>query len=293
MAHRLEDFAARLEGDVAGRDGVLCPGPGHSRRDRSLSVRFDSTVPDGFIVHSFAGDDPISCRDHVRRCLGLPGFEAGHRSQRTSARSARFAAGSASANHDKARWLWQASVPLNNTGGETYLRKTRCIGCPLPPTMRFLPPRGGHPPAIVSAYAVPQEDEPGVLDMHGVDVRAVHLTRLTADCTSRTGKITLASPGGMPIVVAPWTDSLGLVICEGIEDALSAHEATGLPAWAAGSAPKLPKLAPAVPGWADCVTIIEDPDSAGRTGTGKLAAALGDRDIHVEVARLRGSEVAS
>ena len=41
---------------------------------------------------------------------------------------------------------------------------------------------------------------------------------------------------GAPIVLAPLTDALGLAITEGIEDALSVHEATGLGVWAAGSA---------------------------------------------------------
>ena len=67
--------ARALGGDISGRDGVVCPGPGHSRQDRSLSVRLDSTAPDGFVVHSFAGDDPITCKDHVRERLGLGAFK--------------------------------------------------------------------------------------------------------------------------------------------------------------------------------------------------------------------------
>jgi hypothetical protein len=54
--------ARALGGDVSGRDGVVCPGPGHSRQDRSLSVRFDPSAPDGFVVHSFAGEDRSSAR---------------------------------------------------------------------------------------------------------------------------------------------------------------------------------------------------------------------------------------
>ena len=46
--------AIALCGDVVGRESVLCPGPGHSPKDRSLSVRL---TPDGPVVHSFAGDD--------------------------------------------------------------------------------------------------------------------------------------------------------------------------------------------------------------------------------------------
>ena len=43
-------LAKLLGGDVAGRDRILCPGPGHTAKDRSLSV----TLAGGdFIVHSF------------------------------------------------------------------------------------------------------------------------------------------------------------------------------------------------------------------------------------------------
>src|SRR6516164_6400933 len=66
--------AELLGGDVSG-DEALAPGPGHSDVDRSLSVKLDSIAPDGFVVHSFAGDDAIACRDHVRRKLRLPEFK--------------------------------------------------------------------------------------------------------------------------------------------------------------------------------------------------------------------------
>jgi hypothetical protein len=51
------------------------PGPGHSAKDRSLAVKLDCAAPDGFVTHSFAGDDPTVCRDYVREKLGLPQFE--------------------------------------------------------------------------------------------------------------------------------------------------------------------------------------------------------------------------
>src|SRR5262249_29376799 len=54
--------------------GILCPGPQHSPQDRSLSVKFDVQAEAGFVVHSFANDDPILCRDHVRQRLGLAPF---------------------------------------------------------------------------------------------------------------------------------------------------------------------------------------------------------------------------
>src|SRR4051794_15606787 len=67
------DLARALGGDVQ-RDGALVPGPGHSRRDRSLSVTLSPSAPDGFAVYSQAGDDPLVCKDYVRGRLGLEPF---------------------------------------------------------------------------------------------------------------------------------------------------------------------------------------------------------------------------
>ncbi len=63
--------AARMLGGQVSGGQVLCPGRGHSAADRSLAVRFEPDAPDGFVVHSFARDDAILCRDHVRSRLGL------------------------------------------------------------------------------------------------------------------------------------------------------------------------------------------------------------------------------
>jgi hypothetical protein len=71
--HDLQSLARALGGVVSGKE-VLAPGPGHSAKDRSLSVTLDPKAPDGFIVNSFAGDDPIRCKDFVREKAGLPAF---------------------------------------------------------------------------------------------------------------------------------------------------------------------------------------------------------------------------
>jgi predicted DNA-binding transcriptional regulator AlpA len=70
MNYSPKQVAAALGGEVLGRE-VLAPGPNHSAKDRSLAVRFDPAAPDGFVVHSFAGDDPLQCKDHVRSKLGI------------------------------------------------------------------------------------------------------------------------------------------------------------------------------------------------------------------------------
>jgi putative DNA primase/helicase len=77
----LRSLAHALGGEVSGRQ-IIAPGPKHSPRDRSLAVRLDPAAPDGFVVHSFAGDDWQECRDYVRFRLGLPSWEPGDEQQR-------------------------------------------------------------------------------------------------------------------------------------------------------------------------------------------------------------------
>ena len=77
----IERIAELLGGEVCGNQ-VSAPGPGHGAGDRSLSVRIDGSAPDGFVVHSFAGDDGIVCKDYVRGKLGLPPFDEEKAGQR-------------------------------------------------------------------------------------------------------------------------------------------------------------------------------------------------------------------
>jgi RecA-family ATPase len=65
----LQSLARALGGKISGGQ-ILAPGPGHKPADRSLSVKLDSSSPDGFVVHSFSADDPITCRDYVREKIG-------------------------------------------------------------------------------------------------------------------------------------------------------------------------------------------------------------------------------
>jgi Toprim domain len=76
----LRIIARALGGEVSGRQ-VLAPGPGHSPRDRSLSIKIEPDAPDGFLVHSFAGDDPIACKNHVRHLVG-PEWQPGDEQDR-------------------------------------------------------------------------------------------------------------------------------------------------------------------------------------------------------------------
>src|SRR4030081_3264167 len=75
---------ARALGGVVVSGGVNAPGPGHKQSDRSLRIFLDNG-PDGFRVHSFAGDDPIQCKDYVRAKAGLEAWQPSR--PRTNGRS--------------------------------------------------------------------------------------------------------------------------------------------------------------------------------------------------------------
>lgn len=76
----VHQIVAALGGQVTGADTCNIPGPGHSDSDKSLSIKIDPTTPDGFLVHSHAGDDDIECKDWIRKQLGLPRWRASGRS---------------------------------------------------------------------------------------------------------------------------------------------------------------------------------------------------------------------
>lgn len=70
-----------LGGEVEKPDRINVPGPGHSKRDRSLTVFFGDQCPEGFAVYSHAADDFRECRDYVRDKLGLPAWKPSDKSE--------------------------------------------------------------------------------------------------------------------------------------------------------------------------------------------------------------------
>jgi hypothetical protein len=174
----------------------------------------------------------------------------------------------------KARGLWLRSLPAAGSVVETYLRARGYHG-PIPATVRYLPRNGAWPPALIAAYGMATEVEPGRLAIADDAVVGVHLIKLKPDGSDRLredgAKITIGKSIVAPIVLAPPNDLLGLCIAEGIEDALIAHQATGLGSWAAGGATKLPKLADAIPDYIEAVTIPVDDNEAGRVNANELA----------------------
>jgi hypothetical protein len=187
----------------------------------------------------------------------------------------------------KALGLWRRGKPVANTPVERYLKSARGYRGRIPATIRFLPASQGFAPAMIAAIGNAAEIEPGVVAVSDQAIRGVHITSLKSDGLAKAGtdcdKIMIGKSIGTPIVLAPPNDGLGLAVTEGVEDALSVHEATGLGAWAAGSASRMPALAGAVPDYIECVTIVADADDAGRTNAQKLADALAPHGCEVRL----------
>jgi hypothetical protein len=272
---------------------IPCPVPSHGkgRGDRHPSLR----IGDGetrVLLHCFGGCDPRDVLEELRRRGLLDGPRPEHpRPAKKTATPDAYARG----QHRKAARLWSQREPIAGSIAEIYVR-SRGITCALPRTFGFLSPtKPEHHPAMIAAFAIPDEPEPGVIgEPRGVE--AVHLTLLKPDGSGKADapkpKLMVGSPGALPIVVAPPNDLLALAITEGIEDALTAHQATGLGAWAAGAAGRMPGLAGLIPSYIasyiECVTIFAHAsDRAGRDGAQGLAEALDrrnrDGDLNVEI----------
>jgi hypothetical protein len=279
----LRSLARALNGEISGGQ-VLAPGPGHSAKDRSLSITLSA---DGkLIAHSFACDDWQTCRDYVRARLGLSPFKPGSEPQRRRVPQPPKAHDEVSNKREIAKWLWGVRKPVTDgCPAALYLRRRRGYDGPVPPTLCYLPANGKHPPAMIAAFGFCVEPELGLIEPLG-SVTAVHLTRLTphgenAGDEGNPAKIMLGAMSGLPIVLAPVNDGLGLAITEGIEDGLS--EETGLGVWAAGSAGNMPKIAAALPPYVECVTIFAHRDEAGMRGAKEAARLITATGVEVNL----------
>jgi putative DNA primase/helicase len=190
-------------------------------------------------------------------------------------------------NSPKAAWIWLQREPITEgTPPWLYLRKRGHTG-PIPPTLGYLPARGAYSAAMIAAFGIADEPEPGIIVPPKI-VKGIHLTRITGDGekalnASGKAKIMAGLCKGAPITVSPPSDLLGMAVTEGIEDGLSVYQSTGLGVWAAGCGGFMPALEPLIPEYIEAVTIYAHDDETGRGGAIDLARSLKARGIEVFV----------
>ncbi len=246
-------------------DGWLACCPAHNDKTPSLSIKQKDNSRD-VILHCFAGCDFLDILRSLSAYSPLP-FTSDFQNRTIKRPTIDHATKEADErNAFYARQIVQASRPLDAVEPVLRYLKNRGIESVNSSALRAhrnlkYSPGGSYYPALIAS----------VSDMRG-NLLGVHRTYVSYDGLSKApvdkpkkmlgnlqdGSVQLAEPGST------------LMIGEGIETCLSAMQATGLPAWAALSASRLPLVS--IP---ECVTeliILADHDDAG-----KSAAALTGR----------------
>jgi putative DNA primase/helicase len=214
-------------------------------------------APDGFIVHSFAGDDPIACRDYVREKCGLPSFKPnGHVSPTKTIYEYRDVNGALrycktrrdytdgrkdfyfdkpsrdNKNFEYAMCIWGESRDPRGTLVEAYLQSRR-LELPDEPAfeaIRF------HPACLFGSERFPAM-VCLVRNIIANESQAVHRTALMPDGTAakrndKTFRMSLGPIAGGAIKLDPDEDvTQGLCIGEGVETCLAGRQMGYRPVW--------------------------------------------------------------
>lgn len=219
----LREIAKFLGGDVVSGGEVLAPGPGHSRRDRSMSIILSKTGKP--IVHSFCGDDWRACIDFVNKRLGLS--HDASKSRPEPRPRPRNVPAARPPDDDKARLraalnIWDKACDPRGSIVEIYL-KSRGLELPAEAAneaIRFhrdCPFGDETHPAMIGLVRNIFTNEP----------QAVHRTALAPDGTAikrkgKTLRMSLGPIAGGAIKLSPDENvTLCLGIGEGIESTLS------------------------------------------------------------------------
>jgi putative DNA primase/helicase len=234
----LRAMARALGGEVIGGQ-VSCPGPGHSPRDRSLSVRIVAAAPMGFIAHSHCGDDWIVCRDHVAKLLG---FERdGWKRDRQELPKPKPAAIDNSDKIAGGLAYWNESGDPRQTVVKTYLnsRALELSDDIAGSVIRW----NGRIGAMVSLMRNVLTGEPQAVLRTYLDRDGRKRTIFDRDGKALGERLFKGPTGGAAIMLDPFEAVTGgLYIGEGVETCLAGRQKGMRPAWALGSAGEIAKF---------------------------------------------------
>lgn len=269
----LREIVRRLgAGDIhSGGKAATVPGPGHSLKDRSLSLRVSD---DGARVlwFSHANDDAAA----VFRHLGIEGAErenlSGPELQRRREARAKAIAADRARKLAFCRQVWADTLPAEGSLVALYLRGRGLAGS-IPEALRF------HPSAPL---AYPTEENPSprrapamVAIASGPDGTScgLHVTILKPDGSGkapmRNPRLMFGDLAGAAVRLGPVPVGGELGVAEGIETAVSYRDLTGVPTWAALSTAGLARFTP--PLGIVRLVVAADSDPAGIKAARELA----------------------
>lgn len=258
MTLNLQNIAHALGGQVSGRE-VLCPTPGHSKRDRGTAIRIADGAPDGLLIACYNGDwrDVAQVKDALRDAGLLPAYD-GTRRELTDAEMAAIKRAEAEREREKAEAQANAAE---------FVRQRLTESRPADPMHPYLVRKRIAPERLWQRgdlLLVPIADETG---------RLWNWQTIAADGTKRFAK------GGRLKGLFWWAGKADahLVIGEGVATVAAIRRATGLPVVAALSAHNLPVVAALIrtrrPELA--LTIAADDDPTGIDAARRAAAETG------------------
>jgi Toprim domain len=216
------EVARAFGGSVIGPGRVLVPGPGHSKRDRSLEILLKPDAPSGFLCRSFAGDDDLHCKDYVRQVLGLPPWEPRQRTTPPQPAQKPEPDDNQRNRIAHAALIWRQTADPRGTNVECYLRsRGLALDAALVDVIRFHPRYG-----MVALLRDVLSDAPC----------GVHRTYLDGDGRKVDRKMLGRAKGAAIKLDSSEQVVTALCIGEGLETCLTAREANYRPVWALGSA---------------------------------------------------------
>ncbi|XYD12629.1 toprim domain-containing protein (plasmid) [Methylobacterium sp. NMS12] len=242
----LHHAASCLPGGRVISGGVSFQGIGHRSGDTSARLLPDPDARNGYIVVSFAGDDPLMLRDYVDERCGLPRWEDRSRdreervdprelARQERAREQQRLAQEAEAKIkiERVRRIWdEAERDPRGTLVERYLNQHRKLDLPASVcghAVRYLargPWEAERVPMMLCSYR----------DLATNEVVGLHRTRLDPDTACKIGRKMLGRAGGAAIKLTPDAEvTMGLALAEGVESALAGMALGFVPMWATGS----------------------------------------------------------
>ena len=295
----LQHAASRLPGGRVISGGVSFRAPGHGPNDMSARILPDPGMRNGYIVTSFAGDDPLALRDYVDAQCDLPRWEERGRQTRRDpqgearqerAREQQRVAREAEAKikAERVARIWrEAQADVAGTPVETYLTKHRGVVLPEAAcgyTIRFLrdgPWEGQRVPMMICAFRDIATDE----------VVGLHRTRLDPTTGAKIDRKMLGRAGGAAIKLTPDADvTMGLALAEGVESALAGMVLGLVPMWATGSVGGIAAF-PVLPG-IEALTICAETGEASERAVQEAGTRWTEADREVRIVRPRsGSDL--
>lgn len=242
----LHHAASCLPGGRVISGGVSFQGIGHRTGDMSARLLPDPDARNGYVVTSFAGDDPLMLRDYVDERCGLPRWDERARDREERADPRELARQERAREQQRLARETEAKIKAERVGRiwdeaerdprgslvERYLNQHRKLALPgsvCGHAVRFHPAgpwEAERAPMMLCAYR----------DIATNEVVGLHRTRLDPMTGEKLGRKMLGRAGGAAIKLTHDSEvTMGLALAEGVESALAGMAVGLVPMWATGS----------------------------------------------------------